>query len=183
MKDTFYSDEIVVREIDRDDILKIMDWRNQSSVRQQFIFSELLTYEQQVKWYENYCTKDNDKMFVAGFMNELDVFGTMALYNINFNEKKAEFGRLMIDLNYRGRGLGVKMLIAILKYGFVHLGLEQIYLFVFDDNKYALRTYLDIGFKKNTEIEIIDDRKLLKMSFDKFDYESDFQNNYQEEIK
>ena len=58
-------------------------------------------------WYEKYKNNINDKMFMI-YYDEIPV-GTIALYNIDFENNIAEFGRLLIgNTIFRGTNCQAK---------------------------------------------------------------------------
>lgn len=147
-------DDITLCEINKNDIEIIRLWRNKKNIRKCFINNEIISSKQQINWYKNYSFKNNDIMFIIKYLGK--PIGCVALYNIN--NKKAEFGRLIIgdDIN-RGKGLALRASYMLCKYGFNKLNLEMIYLSVFKNNKKAINLYIKLGFK------IVDNDNLLKM--------------------
>ena len=159
---------IYIRPIEENDIEIIRQWRNQDDVRNNFINNYIISSEQQKKWYTNYLKNDKtDKMFL--FYLEEEPIGCVALYNINQENKNAEFGRLMIGKEkHRKKGYAQNATYRICKYGFNTLELENIYLSVFGDNIKAAKLYEKLGFKSIGE-EIVNERTLIQMNLNKFD--------------
>jgi diamine N-acetyltransferase len=141
--------DILLRSITEDDIDLIRNWRNDENIRKYFLLQNYITAEQQLNWYNNYKKKDNDLMFIIEDCLEINKpIGAVALYDIDFSSKKAEFGRLMIGEKLAaGKGLGYKSTMALCQFGFDQLGLDSIYLKVFTDNNKALNVYLKCGFE------------------------------------
>lgn len=111
--------------------------------RNWFIYSEELTKEDQIKWFENYNLKKNDYMFSIHPINQQDRFiGAVALYGINEESKTAEFGRLIIDKETaKEKGLGYDATMCACTIGFEQIGLNKILLEVFEENISAIKTY------------------------------------------
>ena len=72
-----------------------------------FFNNKYITKEEQENWYEKYKNNINDKMFMI-YYDEIPV-GTIALYNIDFENNIAEFGRLLIgNTIFRGTNCQAK---------------------------------------------------------------------------
>lgn len=131
------------------DLPKTLAWRNRDEIRRWFIYSDPLTPDQHQGWYERYRSRDDDFVFIIEEVEELGKpVGQVSLYDVNWAAKKAEFGRLMIgEEDARGKGLAKKATVLILEFGFRTLGLDEIYLEVFEDNTSAYQLYRSLGFQ------------------------------------
>lgn len=147
-RDMIENDELLLREIEERDIELVRIWRNQDHIRKYFVNNSVINEDQQKRWYAAYKNKGNDMMFIIEEkINLQKPIGVVALYNIDFHNQTAEFGRLMIvDKRASGKGYGKKATQMSCKYGFETLSLSNIYLEVFIDNVAALKIYRDIGF-------------------------------------
>lgn len=155
--------ELSFRPISNFDIETLRLWRNKEENRTKFIYDGIISPEQQINWYESYKIKNNDLMFIVSESNSGALFATVSLYNIDFTNLSAEFGRIMIgDDDYKGKGLGAKITSAIVNYAFEELNLKNVYLEVFSDNLSAIKTYEKAGFKFESESRI-DNRLITKM--------------------
>ena len=143
---TLSDDDLSLRPITAGDIEMLRNWRNQDFVRNRFVFSDSITSEQQVQWFEKYNSDDTDYMFIVSY--ESNPIGAAALYHINMQKGHAEFGRLMLgDLSKRGQGLGKRITHLTTRMGFEVLSLKRIYLEVFEENNYAFKIYRELGYK------------------------------------
>lgn len=83
--------------------------------------------EDQNKWYDKYKNNNKDIMFII-YSENMPV-GTVALYDIDYKNNTAEFGRLLIgDLNSRRKNIGFIATKALCEYGFNNLGLIKLFL-------------------------------------------------------
>lgn len=138
-------DDIVLFPLTEEDCFRYIDLRNMEENRKWFIHDQIITYEQQARWYSKYLTDNLDIMFAI--KNEVSEFvGGCAIYDIDIESKSAEFGRLLIDHNCRGKNYGYKALEAVLDFGFNNLELEKITLSVFENNDSAISCYKRCGF-------------------------------------
>jgi RimJ/RimL family protein N-acetyltransferase len=140
--------KIKLRLLKRSDLMTTLHWRNQDHIRKWFVFSDLITKNNHFRWFELYQKKDNDFVFIIEEIQKLKrPIGQVSLYNVNWKEKTAEFGRLMIgDKEANGIGLGKEASLLAVKVAKMRLGIKMLYLETFSDNIAAMKIYLDIGF-------------------------------------
>jgi RimJ/RimL family protein N-acetyltransferase len=91
---------------------------------------------------------DNDFIFIIEDVKSgYKPVGQVSLYNIDWDAKRAEYGRLMIgDQDSTGRGFARLATEVLLDLAFKKLGLEEVYLEVFANNDRAIRIYEAAGF-------------------------------------
>lgn len=136
-----------LRELARGDLENTLKWRNDDDSRSWFHYTEVIGPEQHQAWFDAYQAKTDDVVFV------LDVDGVpcaqVALYDIA--DASAEFGRLVVDPDARGKGFGhlaMEMCLVAAKH---RLGLSSVYLEVKDDNERAIAVYERAGFERAPE--------------------------------
>lgn len=141
-------DNLLIREITKDDIELIRSWRNQKNIKKYFIDNKYICKKTQQEWFKMYLNKTDDIMFmIEETLNFQSAIGTVALYNINKESNSAEFGRLMIGHFPSARkGFGKRASILVCKYAFEILNLSELYLNVLAHNTRAIQLYMDIGF-------------------------------------
>lgn len=141
-------EDIVLKSLEQKNIEDLRILRNKKENRKCFIYQNEITREEQEKWYKNYLKKENDIMFSAFINGVLEKpIGYAALYDIDKNSKKCEFGRIIVDKSrVSKKGIGYQITKCLCEIGFEKLGLELIYLEVFSDNIPAIKTYLKVGF-------------------------------------
>ena len=144
-----YSDRLRLRLLEEKDLPLTLSWRNQDSIRKWFFHSDLIYLEQHLSWFAKYQTRDDDYVFIIELsaLERWIPVGQIALYNIDWTSRKAEYGRLMIGDPYaQGKGIAREATKMILDLGFSSLGLSKIYLEVFENNAAARKVYEDCGF-------------------------------------
>lgn len=157
MRDNFQNkfEDIVLKSLEQKNIEDLRILRNKKENRKCFIYQNEITREEQEKWYKNYLKKENDIMFSAFISGVLEKpIGYAALYDIDKNSKKCEFGRIIVDKSrVSKKGIGYQITKCLCEIGFEKLGLEMIYLEVFSDNIPAIKTYLKAGFVEKNRYE------------------------------
>ena len=135
--------DIILRPIRKKDIEKVRKLRNE--YRFFFIHTDLISPEQQEKWYLSYLKKNNDFMFVIESENN-DFLGTIALYHVNYETYTAEFGRIMTRKVFNApKRVGTKAIIGLLIFAKEVLHLREVNCCVLKDN-FAKKIYEQIGF-------------------------------------
>ncbi len=137
-----------LRLLGAEDLATTLDWRNREDIRHHFIKSEIISLQQHLSWWEEYCTRDNDFVFVIEETEKLNrPVGQVSLYNIDLKKGEAEYGRLMIgDSKARGKGLARRATEFLLTWAFNSLEIKRIYLRVLKDNTIAINRYRRFGF-------------------------------------
>lgn len=135
--------------LEEEDLPTTLSWRNQDEIRKWFFHSEILTYEQHLEWFRSYQSSDDDYVFIIKELGSQNKpVGQLAIYHIDWENRRAEFGRLMIgELSAQGKSFAYAATNLALKIAFDQLDLREVYLEVFSDNKRALSLYEKIGFK------------------------------------
>jgi diamine N-acetyltransferase len=145
-----YENELVrLRLLRKDDLPLTLRWRNQDHIRRWFFFSDLITPEQHASWFEQYREHDDDFVFIIEDIQAGNrPVGQVALYHIEWAQRRAEFGRLMIgEASAAGKGLAFAATQLALRIAFQDLALQELFLEVFADNQRAIAIYTGAGFR------------------------------------
>ena len=131
------------------DLPKTLRWRNQDDIRRWFFHSEIISQQQHIDWFKNYIYKDDDFIFIVEEIQKgYRPIGQVSIYHIDWAVQRAEFGRLMIgEPDASGKGYAFKASQMAANIAFFTMGLKEIYLEVFVDNKKAIAIYEKMGFK------------------------------------
>ena len=99
----------------------------------------------------------NSKYFLLKFLSDKSVVGYIEIKKLDSDEKTARIGRLIIDPNMRGKGLGKEIINSLKEYAHSKLGVQTLTLGVFSFNQIAISLYKKIGFivtnSKNKSID------------------------------
>lgn len=143
---TLKTNDITLRPVVSNDLEKMRRWRNSDWARSFFLTNEIISEEQQKKWYESYINKPDDYMFIIQ-LGDIDV-GTAALYHVDSTNRSSEFGRLLVAEEIaRGKGVGEKVVASICNFALGKLKLKEVTLEVFSDNTKAIHIYTKAGFR------------------------------------
>ena len=109
----------------------------------------LETRKATIKSLKEYIQKHNDdpNALLFGIFYDNIHIGNITLAPIDWVKKTAEFGILIGNRNYWGKGIGTKVTKLTVDYAFNKLGLTEITLGTMVKNKRAKRTFEKAGFK------------------------------------
>lgn len=146
---THSRDDLKLLPLTEEYIEKMRILRNENRFR--FIYSEIISSEEQEKWFDSYLKKENDYIFSV-FIGNIWV-GISSIYNVT--NETAEFGRLVIDKSKVSKShLGLAATLCTCELAFKLFDLKRITLQVYKDNIPAYKTYVNAGFvATRTEID------------------------------
>lgn len=140
--------------LQKEDFKKILEWNEGNSAEFLYqwsgpFYEYPLTEEQLESYFDNYVSKEKDTLFVYKIidMETSKIIGTIELDEKDTKNKIGRIARFLIgEENYRGKGVGRKVLSEVIRIGFEELKLNKITLGVFDFNTSAIRCYKSVGF-------------------------------------
>ena len=100
----------------------IIKWRNDPSINQYFFSQEKFTEEKQCKFLENYFDKDRLDFALINIEKNLPI----GIFSIKNFSKKPELGKMIGEMEFRGKGIAKKATICLLKYAFNKLSMNAI---------------------------------------------------------
>ena len=143
-KYTLALDDIYLSPLTSETSEKYRVLRNHPDIRKWFRSRDDISKAQQRRWFEKYMNDPDDVMF-AIFCDPDQFIGAAAIYNID-DKGHAEYGRIIIDPEFRGRGFGYKATCAAIQIAGEQMNLQQLMLEVYADNQRAISIYRKCGF-------------------------------------
>ncbi len=143
-----------LRRLHADDTDIVLRWRNASDVARQ-MFSFPPTREQHIEWFETYSQQSDRIEFVI--LERDRPVGTVGLSRIDLGSRDAEFGILIGEPEFRGKGVATRASRVVLDFAFSVLGLRRVHLRMYEDNEAAGRMYHRLGFRKAEVVTIRQD--------------------------
>ena len=133
--------------------LNLLYWRNQPEIAKWFFSQDPITIDEHKAYLEK-AIQDRDQV-VFGIYTQpstgayhAQLLGTIALYDIDWRNRKAEMGRFYILPSQQGQGYGSLALEILIDYAFDVLGLRKVYCHVLEKNEIAVRMYARHQFKE-----------------------------------
>src|SRR5262249_11213665 len=122
---------------------------NQAHIRRWFFYADVISWAMHTSWYNKYETRDDDFVFIIEeTRTHKKPVGQVALYDIDWAAKRAEYGRLLLgEPEARGRGIARIATNLLLEQAFANWGLSEVYLEVYATNTAALAVYEACGFR------------------------------------
>lgn len=140
------GENVDLREMSLEDTENIINWRNNPRVKKMFCIQSDFTEEGHINWYNNMILKGFVKQFIIVDKKAKKDVGSIYLRDIDYKNKKAEYGIFIGEDSCRGKGIGSEAGKLLVKYAFEELKLHKIFLRVFEDNEVAINSYKNIGF-------------------------------------
>ncbi|MDE6851754.1 MAG: GNAT family N-acetyltransferase [Lachnospiraceae bacterium] len=140
------GENVVLKAITKEHTPLIVKWRNNPSVRQNFIFQETFTEDIHNAWMDSKVASGEVVQFIIYTKPSSTPIGSVYLRDVDLEKQKAEFGIFIGEDIARGQGYGRSAAQLICRYGFEQLHLHKIMLRVFAENKGAIRSYERAGF-------------------------------------
>ena len=104
------------------------------------------TYEDIVRWIEFHNKKDDEMVLVVEDSLKGKLIGHVGLYKIDNVAKKTEYGILIADKDYKGRGIGTFCTNTMTRYAFDELGMHKVTAEVLSENKASIAMFTKCGF-------------------------------------
>ncbi|MBX9878564.1 MAG: GNAT family N-acetyltransferase [Candidatus Obscuribacterales bacterium] len=126
------------------------EWRNKDRVRTRFIFTDKLEPEAHQKWFAEYRKRSNDYLYVIEELQTLKKpVGQISIYNIEPDNKSAEYGRVMIgEEDALGLGIAAEASRMLIEHFRKNFQIDTFHLEVKADNENAYRMYEKLGFER-----------------------------------
>jgi RimJ/RimL family protein N-acetyltransferase len=125
----------------------MLKWRNLKGIHHYFFNSDPLTKYGHKKFIEKAIAK-GDKNFIAEIEEDKiwTPVGSASVVNIDYISRVAEYGRLLIDNNFKGMGLGREIENLTIFYVFEILNMNKFWCEVIDYNQQVIDQHLHTGF-------------------------------------
>lgn len=150
-----YGERIRFRAVEKEDLPTFVRWLNDPEVQQGITIFHPFSQAQEENWFENMLKRPVEEQVLGIEVNEPSgeegmknwkLIGSLGFMDISWRIRSAEFGIMIGEKNYWGKGYGTEAVRLLTKYGFNTLNLNRISLRVFEDNHRAIRAYEKAGF-------------------------------------
>ncbi len=138
---------VFLRPIDKDDTPLVIKWRNDPRIMPNLFGHMPLSRASHEAWFEGYLKSQRDILFIIETREHIPI-GTVGLSKIDHRNQSAEFGRMLIgEENFLGQGMAADATMALLRFAFLEMNLNRIFLEVFAFNDDAVEMYCRCGFE------------------------------------
>ena len=106
-----------------------------------------MTLADEEQWFEHALEESDLFGFAVRTLENNQLIGNVALMRINWQSRASEVGISIADPAFRNSGYGTDTMRVILRFGFMEVNLNRIWLRVFSHNPRAIRSYEKVGFQ------------------------------------
>ena len=144
------GEQVYLRPAERTDLPDFVRWFADAETTRHLALRAPFSLAMEEKWFDATVERQGktDYFFVICLLADGRAIGTAGLHGLDLDNGHAEFGISIGEASERNRGFGTDALNAICDFGFGHLRLERIELYVYQDNAAAIRSYLKAGFRE-----------------------------------
>ena len=140
-----YGERVTLRPLQLEDAELVVQWRNDPEIRKQLFSQEPLTIESHLEWFRR--PKSNRLDFVICLHESERPIGTVNYTHIDFQNGKAESGKMLGDRTQWGKGLAKEAFRLWLAFGFESLNLTYIYVRILSGNLRNIKLNERLGFQ------------------------------------
>ncbi|WP_223701121.1 GNAT family N-acetyltransferase [Sutcliffiella deserti] len=109
-----------------------------------------ISSERDIKWIEDKIFNNRDQLYLMlCTKGENTPIGYVAATNIDYLNRKAQYGGIVIAREHAGKGYGTEASQLLLRHIFEELGMNMMYGFWREDHLASLRMAEKIGFKRD----------------------------------
>jgi len=136
------SDRLILRTIERKDLLFMLELRNDKRICE-WIIHEPMTFESQVKWFENL----NNALYFCIELKTGERIGIIGLFEISSKHQRAKW-TLKIHPDYWRKGYGKETIKLFLNYVFNTMNINKIWGDCFTENIAEVNNLQKLGFRE-----------------------------------
>jgi len=134
------------RAIEREDLPRLRDWRNQPEIRTRTREYRLLSMTNQETWFDR-LHDDRSTVMFAVEDEKGKMIGVVGLTYIDWKNRRAEVSIYIGEGAAQGKGYGSDALRTIVRYGFHTVNLHKLYAEIFAFNEPSVKLFEKAGFK------------------------------------
>jgi len=141
---------LTYRQIEREDLGILRDWRNQYHIRNRTREHRLLNMINQVDWFESMSRNKNNEMYLMS-VDFLPV-GVCGLCYIDWVNRNAEVSLYIGNDNMRRQGIGTKVLKFLEKKAFDEFNLHRLWAEIYSNNVASRILFEKCGYTKEGKL-------------------------------
>ena len=129
----------------RQHLEKLRLWRMQPGVTEYLFTDPLITKEEQQQWYTDKVWRDSSFHWIITF-GGIDI-GYVTICDVDMQSNQGTLNIFIGEREYRGRGIGSKVIRFVTRYAFNVVLLHKLRAIVFTKNHPAIMSYLSNGWE------------------------------------
>ena len=121
-------------------------WANDPSVRSNSFQPRQIKWNQHLKWFNEKLYSENTEIWILEI--NCEPVGQIRYDRVNLSKAEIDFS---VDINFRGRGLGTRLLELSSEDAFKILNVELLEGIVQKNNKASIKAFVNAGYQKTDE--------------------------------
>lgn len=147
MKISVNETRLILRLPEESDLDLLYEYKNDGDIKQMLGGSSFGYSRKMIRnWIEKDRSLGSDIVFVIALENNVCI-GHVGLYKIDHINRCCEFGVLIGDKTFWGKGIGSAVTKRVVDFAFKSMGMNRIELSVVEDNVSAIALYESLHFK------------------------------------
>lgn len=142
------GERISLRAIQRKDSDRILNWVNNSELRNLTGGIYPVSDIEHEIWFKDKALEKTNKLFGIEKRDEKALIGIIGFNNTDFINRSTEVYIYLGEPLYWGKGMGTEALQLMTNFAFEELNLHRLFLTVFSYNSRAIKSYEKVGFIK-----------------------------------
>jgi len=138
-----------LRGIEREDLPRFVEWLNDPEVLRGLMVVVPLSMAQEQNWFDAMRSRPVEEHPLGIEIDTPEgwlLIGNIGMMNIDWRSRQAEVGIFIGDKRYWNQGYGRDAMVLMLRHAFFSLGLNRVYLRVYETNPRAAHSYQKAGF-------------------------------------
>ena len=138
-----------LRGIERSDVPRFKEWLNDPDVNRGLSLVIPISIAQEETWFDHMKTgplEEHPLGIEVQTPEGWELVGNLSLMKIDWRSRLAEVGIFIGEKRYWNQGYGRDAMVLMLRHAFYNLGLNRVFLRVFETNSRAVHSYEKAGF-------------------------------------
>jgi len=142
------QNKIYIRRLEEEDLAKKIEWINNNQINETLMYDCPLSLSETKEWYKKTLFDRNRWDFSIIEKKKNELVGIAGLIKLNYKHRNAQFYITLGEKSEWGKGYAKEALEKVLRFAFLELGLEKVYLYTLSNNEKARKLFEKTGFKQ-----------------------------------
>jgi diamine N-acetyltransferase len=142
------GERVALGPLRRDLVPTYQRWDTDFATNRTTAIARPVTLEQEAAAYDRAAVSEQDVLFTIYDLASWRPIGKTYLESVNLRNRTADFGIVIGEEEYRGKGFGTEATRLVLDYAFTVLGLHNVMLVVYEFKLAGRRAYEKAGFRE-----------------------------------
>lgn len=145
------GDRISLGQFTQEHSMRYLEWVNDSTIATSLTRTLPVTEREHLKWYESSVGRADAVFFSVSHNESEEYLGNVWLWGLHTIHRSAEL-RILLSPESAGKGFGTEACKLMLEFAFARLNLNKVFLYVWEKNTSARRTFEKAGFKEEARL-------------------------------